>query len=287
MGALVEARGAHPEAFAEAEELLVDAARSLGIRDLRRALDHWRGAVDHRAAEDADRERYERRNLHVSPTFDGMVRVDGDLDPENGQALLTALRAIGDADVRNGTEQSRSPAQRRADALGEVCRRWLDRSDRPTVAGERPHMIVTVDVDALRGRADGSAALDRDITISPSSARRLACDASVVRVLTRGPSQPLDVGRRTAVVPPAIRRALIVRDGGCALPACDRPPSWADAHHVRHWADGGPTALSNLTVALPATPSVDPWRIVLGRDRGGRPVFRRADGSPLDDRAPP
>jgi hypothetical protein len=58
----------------------------------------------------------------------------------------------------------------------------------------------------------------------------------------------LDVGRRTRTVPPAIRTALVVRDRGCAFPGCDRPPSWTDAHHLEHWADGGPTALDNLVL---------------------------------------
>jgi hypothetical protein len=99
---LVRASAAHPNEFARSEELLVDAARSLGVAELRHAVDHWRAAVDHRSAERADEERLRRRNLHVSPTFDGMVRVDGDLDPENGQALLTALQAIGDIGVKGG-----------------------------------------------------------------------------------------------------------------------------------------------------------------------------------------
>ena len=70
----------------------------------------------------------------------------------------------------------------------------------------------------------------------------------MTRVLTDGPSQPLDVGRRTRTIPPAIRRALVVRDGGCRAGGCDRPPAWTDAHHLRHWADGGPTTLDNLVL---------------------------------------
>ena len=69
-----------------------------------------------------------------SISLEGMVRVDGDLDPETGETVLTALGAVMDAEVRSGAEDGRTPAQRRADALGEVCRQWLDRSDRPSVA---------------------------------------------------------------------------------------------------------------------------------------------------------
>ena len=60
--------------------------------------------------------------------------------------------------------------------------------------------------------------------------------------------QPLDIGRATRIVPQGLRRALILRDEGCAFPGCDRPPMWCDAHHIDHWADGGPTSLCNLAL---------------------------------------
>jgi hypothetical protein len=84
--------------------------------------------------------------------------------------------------------------------------------------------------------------------ITGEAARRIACDAGITRVITDGPSQPLDVGRRTRTVPPALRTALVVRDRGCVFPGCDRPPPWTDAHHLIHWADGGPTTLDNLAL---------------------------------------
>lgn len=152
------------------------------------------------------------------------------------------------------------------------------------IGGERPHVVVTIDLDALI-RRDGAARLEDTGSITPETARRLACDADVTRVLTRGASQPLELGRRTKVVPPGLRRAVAVRDGGCRFPGCGRPPGWCDAH-VRHWADGGETALSNLVLLC------RPHHRAIHRGFGveiveGRPVFRRPDGSPIDDRAPP
>ncbi len=82
VGHLVAAHEASPEEFSKVEDTLVDAARTLPVRDLRRAVAHWRDTVDSDAAGRADRERYDRRGLHVSPTFEGMVRTDGNLDPE-------------------------------------------------------------------------------------------------------------------------------------------------------------------------------------------------------------
>jgi hypothetical protein len=115
---LVHARESDPEAFARCEEALVDAARSLPIAGLRRVLEHWRQAQDMADAERREDERFQRRRLHVSPTLDGMVRIDGDLDPETGEAVMAALRAVMDADARAGDRSdARTPSQWRADAL--------------------------------------------------------------------------------------------------------------------------------------------------------------------------
>src|SRR5439155_12858825 len=110
-----------------------------------------------------------------------------------------------------------------------ICRQWLDRSDRPEVAGERPHLSVNLDLEVLEERT-GTASLDQTASITGASARRIACDAQITRVVTRGRSEVLDVGRKTPVVSAAIRKALITRDGGCSFPTCDRPHSWCDAH---------------------------------------------------------
>src|SRR5207248_2254559 len=94
-----------------------------------------------------------QRRLTVKTTILGMVRVDGDLDPETGETMLTALRHCMDAERRTADrEDGRTPTQRRVDALGEICRRWLDGSERPIVGGERPHVSVIVDMEALQKR---------------------------------------------------------------------------------------------------------------------------------------
>jgi hypothetical protein len=199
---------------------------------------------------------------------------------------VTALHAVTDAWARSADDDQRSPAQRRADALGEVCRGWLDRPDRPMIAGDRPHVTVVMDLQTLEGRAGRRCEVDDVGRLSPESARRLACDAAVARVITTAEREPLEAGRATRVISPAMRRALVIRDGGCAFPVCDRPASWCDAHHVVHWADGGPTDLENLVLLCRRH-----HRMIHGEFGlemvDGRPVFRRADGSTIEDRAPP
>jgi hypothetical protein len=304
---LVAARDADPEAFRRCEGTLVEAARIHSIGDLGRVAAYWRQAVEREHALEGEEKLRELRRLHASVSLLGVVRVDGNLDPETGETLLTALGAVLDAEAHSrGEEDVRTPAQRRADALGEICRQWLDGADRPTVAGERPHVTVTVAADTLQavdapqgddalpagevppGGSSSAIELDHVGPVSPETARRLACDASLMRVVMSGRSEPLDVGRRTSVVPPAMRRAVIVRDRHCRFPGCDRPHTWCDAHHVVHWADGGATAVQNLLLICRRH-----HRVV--HDRGGfrlelldgRPVFRRPDGSVLEDRAPP
>jgi len=296
---LVDARDADHEAFRASEATLVEAARIHSMQDVRRVAAYWRQATEREAAIGGEEKLREHRRLHASVTFMGMVRVDGNLDPETGETLLTALRAVLDAESRTaGTDDGRTPAQRRADALGEVCRQWLDLGDRPTVAGERPHVTVTVGTDALAGGepagadasggAGGISELDHTGPVDPALARRISCDGSIRRVVMAGRSEPLDVGRRTPVVSAALRRAVIVRDRGCRFPGCDRPHSWCDAHHVAHWADGGPTALANLLLLCRRHHRMihrrGGFRLAL---EDGRPVFRRRDGSVLEDRVPP
>ena len=284
---LVAARDVDPSAFKRSETQLVDAARIHTMQDLRRVAAYWRQAAEREAALDGQKRLRERRRLHASVTFLGMVRVDGDLDPETGETLLTALRAVLDAESRSGDQpDGRTAAQRRADALGEVCRQWLDQADRPSVAGEKPHVAVTIDADALRDGAGEPSELDHVGPIDPVVARRVTCDASIRRVVMAGPSDPLDVGRRTPIVPPGMRRAVIVRDRHCRFPGCDRPHTWCDAHHVVHWAKGGSTAVPNLILLCRRH-----HRMVHARDGfrlglvDGRPLFRRPDGSVLA--APP
>ena len=108
--------------------------------------------------------------------------------------------------------------------------------------------MVTIDHDRLAGAVRGAGRTLDGTVLSPQTIRKLACDASIIPMVLGSQGQPLDVGCTKRLVTPALLAALWVRDKRCTYPGCGRPPQWCDAHHVRHWADGGPTALLNLTL---------------------------------------
>jgi hypothetical protein len=155
---LAEAHREHPREFATEEEAFVSVAGAKPVEELRRVVSDWVQTVDEQSEDRAEILR-SRRRLDVCPTPTRMVRLEGELDPDGEEAVLTALQAIVDADIRaGGGLDMRTPGQRRADALHELARRYLDSSDRPAVAGERPHITLTVDIETLRNGIRNSKA---------------------------------------------------------------------------------------------------------------------------------
>ena len=171
----------------EAEPVLVEAARRLDPGRLRRLLGHLLQVADPDGA-DRDRERrHARRGLWLAPTFEGMVAVDGLLEPEAGQTLLAALEPLArPADAHD----TRSGSQRNADALAELARRSLEGGRLPQTGGVRPQLSVIVDLDSLLGHPQRSGGeVGWAGPLDPEACRRLACDGAVTRVLvTRQPS---------------------------------------------------------------------------------------------------
>jgi hypothetical protein len=128
-----------------------------------------------------------------------------------------------------------------------VCRLALACRDLPDNGGDRPQVVVTVDIDHLREET-GAATLDDGAVLSPTAARRLACDARILPAVLGSAGQVLDVGRERRLFTGPLRRALVLRDRGCAFPTCDRPARWCEGHHVRSWLDHGPTNLNNAVL---------------------------------------
>jgi Domain of unknown function (DUF222) len=181
--AQVLAAGIHhlpAQGAAEAEPVL-DTARRLDPPRLRRVVTHLRGVLDPESADAlTDRQQLQRR-LWLSPTLDGMVAVEGLLDPEAGQSSLAALEPL--ARPASAADE-RSAAQRRADALAELARRSLEGGRLPQTGGVRPQLIVTVDLDSLVGRHGTFGGEIGGVgPPDPEACRRLACDGALTRVL--------------------------------------------------------------------------------------------------------
>ncbi|MEQ3550127.1 DUF222 domain-containing protein [Pseudonocardia nematodicida] len=172
---------------------------------------------------------------------------DGRLSLRHVDAIATALDALS---TPKDNLDDRSWDERTADALAEICSHTLDHgptSLTPEVGGRRPVIHVVIGLEDLQNRARG-ALLDFGGQCTPESLRMLACDAAVVPIVMNGAGQPLDVGRVKRTIPDGIRRAVAVRDRGCAHPGCDRPPSWCEVHHIDPWELDGETKLSNCVM---------------------------------------
>ena len=196
------------------------------------------------------------RELNWYTDDDGSVVLKGRLSPEQGARILQALDAALGAireEQRNAAEDDSAEtpiAAHRADALERIADGYLASDQTAVNGGDRCTIHIHTSMSTLQ--EDGDGAQSEFATgghVSAEASRRLACDCGVVHWLEDDSGHlqesTLDIGRRSRSIPPAIRRALDRRDGGCRFPGCTTRHH-VDAHHIRHWADGGETRLDNL-----------------------------------------
>ncbi|MDE0678969.1 MAG: DUF222 domain-containing protein [Gammaproteobacteria bacterium] len=174
----------------------------------------------------------------------GGSSADGSAGTPQARFAPPPLWDSADRGVPAGTPP-RSVSQKRADALGHILGGYL--AGKCSGSANNAHeVVVHIAHDALCNVPESSGAeFDNGHAVAVETARRLGCDGALVGVVEGAKGEPLAVGRRTRAVPPAIRRALRVRDGGCRFPGCGRS-RYVHAHHIKHWADGGETRLDNL-----------------------------------------
>jgi Domain of unknown function (DUF222) len=263
---------------AEAEPVLLEAARRLDPPRLRRVLAHLRGVADPDTAAAQAERRHRQRGLWLASTWEGMVALDGLVDPEAGQTLVAALEPLARP---SSADDPRSGGQRRADALVELARRSLEAGRLPQRGGVRPQLTVTVELDSLLG-PDG---LGGDVgggagPLDPEACRRLACDGAVTRVLvsrqrtdhpgphaqdhpaTRGLSRTQGQGGRLraamVLLPPVLGGAPPSRWRSAAPPGSCSPPNVS------------PRRCATAAVCSPAVP---------GRWPGARPTICATGGT--------
>jgi Domain of unknown function (DUF222)/HNH endonuclease len=207
-----------------------------------------------REAEEISREisQQQNRSLTWYHDEDGSLVMKVRLPAETGAIVLKALEAalpgpeLGSVTAATLRELPQ-PAVRRADALGMIAESFLAHGHEALSGGDRQQIVVHVDAETLSHKTSGRCEHEQGPAMAAETARRLACDASLVRIIENGEGEPLDVGRKTRTIPSAIRRALASRDKGCRFPGCTLH-RYIDGHHVKHWADGGETKLSNLVL---------------------------------------
>jgi 5-methylcytosine-specific restriction endonuclease McrA len=282
----------------ETEARLLAVGRAGTAAHVERIVRGWR-RVDRQAEAREAARRHAGRALHVHQDEDGMVVLRGRLEPEVGALLLRALAAAREtlyqrtraaaaaAPAADASGDAPTMAQQQADALGLLAETALHHGLDPGAPGERYQVVVHVDAPALVDpEQPGQCALEDGGGVPAETARRLACDASRVVMRHDPEGQVVEVGARTRTIPPALRRALQHRDRGCRFPGCG--VRFGQGHHVRHWAQGGPTTLSNLALLCRRHHrAVHEEGYQVERLPDGALRFRRPDGRSLPDVPPP
>ncbi len=249
--------------FARDEDVLLDIAPTLSVDDFAEALKHWRSAADDELSSNDAHHNFENRSVTLASTLFGRVELHASLDAEAGAIVARALDAYDRPDPIDGPTPPRTVAQRRADALTQICSEAL--GEKQAAGHHVPNVDLVLGADRSSGGVSGHGfgrarpaggwfdlfarcEIEGIGPVARVVAERITCDSAVCRVVMHGVSEVLDLGRRQRVPSRALRRALERRDGRCVFPGCDAPISWCDVHHLVHWADGGPTDLENCVL---------------------------------------
>src|SRR5437870_9473699 len=275
----------------ETEERLLAVGRAGTADHVERIVRGWR-RVDRQAEARETARRHTSRALHGYQDEDGMVTLRGRLAPEVGALLVQALTAARETLYQRarGNDAEADPptmAQQQADALGLLAETALHHGIDPGAPAERYQVVVHVDAPVLADPDQpGQSLLEDGAHVPAETSRRLACDASRVVMQHGLDGRVVEVAARTRTIPPALRRALHHRDRGCRFPGCG--VRFGQGHHIRHWAQGGPTTLSNLALLCRRHHrAVHEEGYQLDRQPNGELRFRRPDGRPLPEVPPP
>ena len=277
----------------ETEERLLAIGRAGTAEHVERIVRGWR-RMDRKAEQDEAARQHASRALYVYPAEDGTVTIRGRLAPEAGALLLKALTAAREAlyqreRKRNADAQadvSAEPptmAQQQADALQLLAETALHHGIDPGTPAEHYQVVVHVDASVLEDADQpGQSVVEDGARVSAETSQRLGCDASRVVMRHDAEGRIFEVGAKTRTIPPALRRALLHRDRSCRFPGCHG--RFCQAHHIRHWAQGGPTTLSNLVLLCRRHHrAVHEEGYQVDRQPDGELRFRRPDGRVVPD----
>jgi hypothetical protein len=184
---------------------------------------------------------HESRLFEYHWDVDGSLVFRGRLPAEVGAMLMKALEKAIEC---RSCEQlgDEAIAQRRADGVAGLAESFLAAGPADSSSAERYQVMLHVTAEI-----SGTGELEGGPAVTAETSKRICCDTSVTRIIEDGQGEPLSIGRKARVIPPAMRRALNARDRHCRFPGCNHR-HFIDAHHIRHWADGGETGLDNLVL---------------------------------------
>ncbi|WIX85063.1 HNH endonuclease signature motif containing protein [Amycolatopsis sp. DG1A-15b] len=188
-----------------------------------------------------------KRELFLRRKRTGVWELNGTFDDETGTRTSALLDALAERRTSDDGPDHRTLPQRYGDAFSDAVDLALNSPELPMQAGERAHVMVAVSLEDLKTGV-GTAMLGDTGEMSAAEARVHTCDSMLIPAVLGDKSEPLNLGRLRRLISAGLRRALYLRDRGCAFPGCHRPPRHCQGHHIRHWADGGPTNLTNLVL---------------------------------------
>ena len=196
---------------------------------------------------DAAEEQYRDRELEYYHDHDGCLVIKARMPAEQGALIVKALEMAMEInhvearsavdDVTAVTSAAEPVAARRADALADIAETYMNNDESSGSTADRYQVVVHVTAV--------TSEIEDGPHVSVATSRRIGCDSSIVNIVEDENGEPLSIGRRSRSIPPPMRRALRIRDGGCRFPGCTNT-KFVDGHHIKHWADGGETSLDNL-----------------------------------------
>ncbi|NYJ03907.1 HNH endonuclease signature motif containing protein [Petropleomorpha daqingensis] len=264
--------------LAAVDQAMATVATTQSHEQLVAVVRHYRQALD---PDGAEPDPTEGRRLSLIKHADGALGIRGELDAVGGEKLQAALEAILQAG--RGKGDTRTRAQQLADSLVQLTDNALASGVLPINRTVRPHVVITVDGDDLADPDHhmGAAATGFGDLLSAATARGLACDAQITRLVIDPDGLPLDVGRTQRVVPPHLRRAVEHRDKNCVFAGCVAPHYWCDVHHLLEWILGGATSLENSALLCERHHTKVHHGFRVERDPGGRWRTWRPDGTEI------
>ena len=275
------------------EEYLLMIAIHGTAQHVERLVRYYRRAQE---SEELTREERQQANRSLQYWFDedGSMVIKGRLSAQAGALLKKAIELAVDELPETAPASGANPPagvptvkfppsqMRRADALELLAETFLQHGAAAMSGGDKHQIVIHVDAETLREGGAGRCEIEDGPSLAIETARRLACDASIIAIVEDEHGEPLNVGRKTRSIPPALHRALRSRDKGCRFPGCCNT-RYVDAHHIQHWAHGGETKLSNLvTLCRFHHRAVHEGKVVVHVLNDGAIRFLQPDGCSFD-----